>query len=523
MYIIKNAFKSISRSKGRNILISIIIVIIAISSCIALSIKNSAAQIVQSYKDSFALTATIGIDREALRELAQTGGNDIREIMSGIQSPGIGDIKKYGTSSYLKGYTYTLTSSLNSSDIVPLTNDENPAVIGGADQNGNTVIQPNDNPDRLGGMFARGDFSIIGYSGLSAMTNFVNGTYKITSGEMFTDTDKSAVCVISEELATENDLKIGDSITFTNPAAETETYKFVITGLYEDTTTDDSSSMNWFSNAANQVITSYTALIDIISLSQTASDKTVAAAVQNNVDTDATVLNSQLMSTFYLKDTESVAGFTAELKTKGLNENYTVTTNSDAFDESVKPLTNLDSFATIFLVLVLIIGGIILAVLNMINIRERKYEVGVLRAIGMKKGKLALQFAAELLIVTFISITIGSAAGSFASVPTASFMLKNEINSIQEDDNQIAQNFGRPEGGVMALGPAGGRAQRNIMGGMFNPFQRVDYITQINAVINLKVLLQLFLIGILLTIVSSIISIILISRYEPLKILSNRS
>ncbi|MHB1484542.1 MAG: ABC transporter permease [Saccharofermentanales bacterium] len=522
MYILKNAFKSISRSKGRNILISIIIIIIAISSCIALSIKNSAAQIVQSYKDSFALTATIGIDREALRELAQTGGTDIREIMSGIQSPGIDDIKKYGTSSYLKGYTYTLTSALNSSTIIPLTNDETLAVTAGADQNGKTVTQT-DNNGRTGGMFQRGDFSIIGYSGLSAMSDFVSGTYKITSGTMFADTDKSAVCVISKELATENELKVGDSITFTNPSVETETYKFVITGLYEDTTADDSSSMNWFSNAANQVITNYTALANMISLSQAASDKAVAAAEKNDVSTDATALNSQLMSTFYLKDTESVAGFTAELKTKGLDDKYTVTTNSAAFDESVKPLTNLDSFATIFLILVLIIGGIILAVLNMINIRERKYEVGVLRAIGMKKGKLALQFAAELLIVTFISITIGSAVGAFASVPTASFMLKNEITSIQEDDNQIAQNFGRPGGGDMALGPAGGRAQRNIMGGMFNPSQKVNYITQINAVINLKVLLQLFLIGILLTMVSSIISIILISRYEPLKILSNRS
>lgn len=521
MYILKNAFKSISRSKGRNILISIIIVIIAISSCIALSIKNSAAQIVQSYKESFALTATIGIDREALRELSQANGSDIREIMSGIQSPGIDEIKKYGTSDYLKGYTYTLTSSLNSSDIVALTNDA-PAVTGGAVLNGRTDTQRNNN-DRPGGMFQRGDFSIIGYSGLSAMVDFVSGTYKVTSGTMFADTDKSAVCVISKELATENDLKVGDSIIFTNPSAESETYKFVISGLYEDTTADDSSSMNWFSNSANQIITNYSALANIVAASQAASDKTVAAASKNDVTVDATALNSQLMSTFYLKDLESVAGFTAELKTKGLNEYYTVTTNSSAFDESVKPLTNLDSFATIFLILVLIIGGIILAVLNMINIRERKYEVGVLRAIGMKKGKLALQFAAELLIVTFISITIGSAVGAFASVPTASYMLKNEITSIQENDSKIAQNFGRPGDGDMALGPASGRAGRNLMGGMFNPSQKVDYITQINAVINLKVLMQLFLIGILLTMASSVISIILISRYEPLKILSNRS
>ena len=38
MYIIKNAFRSIDRSKGRNILIGIIALVIAVSACIGLSV-----------------------------------------------------------------------------------------------------------------------------------------------------------------------------------------------------------------------------------------------------------------------------------------------------------------------------------------------------------------------------------------------------------------------------------------------------------------------------------------------------
>ena len=53
------------------------------------------------------------------------------------------------------------------------------------------------------------------------------------------------------------------------------------------------------------------------------------------------------------------------------------------------PLKNLSTFATYFLIVVLIIGAVILIVLNIFNIRERKYEVGVMTAIGMKKGKVA--------------------------------------------------------------------------------------------------------------------------------------
>jgi hypothetical protein len=44
MYIIKNAIKSISRAKVRNVLICIIALIISVSACIALSIRESAVK-----------------------------------------------------------------------------------------------------------------------------------------------------------------------------------------------------------------------------------------------------------------------------------------------------------------------------------------------------------------------------------------------------------------------------------------------------------------------------------------------
>lgn len=551
MYIFKNAFKSITRSKGRNILIGFILVVISVSSCIALSIKNSASEIVKSYEQNFNLVATIGIDREALRAAAHTQGTDMRQIMQSITNPSIDDIKKYGDSKYLSGYSYILSSSVNSSTLTPVSNETatlTPGVTQSAANsanNNNNNNNPGRNPQDLpgGGQLTRGDFTIVGYSGVSAMTSFVNGAYKVTSGAIFEDANKSAVCVISEELATENSVKINDKITLTNPKNAEEKYIFTVVGLYKDTTATDTSSMNWFSNAANQIITNYTALSAIVDSSKTASDKAIAdaatkaattastptSAVTATTEPAATTLSSQLASSFNLKDNDSVAAFTAELKAKGLSDKYTVTTNIDALSQSVKPVKNLNNFATIFLILVLIIGGLILSVLNMINIRERKYEVGVLRAIGMKKGKLALQFVSELLMVTLVSIIIGSAAGAMLSVPTASTLLKSEVDAMQTSQAQVAENFGRGgQGGFGGPGAPGGeafgsRGGPGIMGGVFNQGRNVNYISQINAVINLQVLLQLVLIGLLLTALSSIVSVVLISRYEPLKILSNRS
>lgn len=44
----------------------------------------------------------------------------------------------------------------------------------------------------------------------------------------------------------------------------------------------------------------------------------------------------------------------------------------------------------VFLIVVLVLGAIILTLLTSILIRERKYEIDVLRAMGMKKGKRCL-------------------------------------------------------------------------------------------------------------------------------------
>ena len=42
MYIVKNALKCLGRSKGRSILIGVIVLVIAVSACIGLSIRQAA-------------------------------------------------------------------------------------------------------------------------------------------------------------------------------------------------------------------------------------------------------------------------------------------------------------------------------------------------------------------------------------------------------------------------------------------------------------------------------------------------
>ncbi|MCX8074407.1 MAG: ABC transporter permease [Clostridia bacterium] len=498
MYIFKNALKSITRSKGRNILIGIILTVIAISSCVALSIRNSANELVQSYKDTYDISATLSLNRQSLRsDFKNSQGGSIttapQDFMANIPAIDVDSVNKYGNSDYVKSYYYTIQTSLNSSNIEEVTSTSNSSSQGSF--GGNFVIKQIDKQS--------GDFRLIGYSSEESMTQFVNGSYKITSGQLFDFNSTENTCIITDELAEANSLSVGSEIKLVNPNNESETYTFKVVGIYSDSS-ENTEEFSMFSSAANQILTNANVLNTIVTNSKVNED---------------TKLNEQISSNYNLKNADVIDAFTNELTSKGLSSYYTVSTNLDNFNESVKPLENISSFATVLLIIVLLVGGVILTILNMINIRERKYEIGVLRAIGMKKNKVLGQFLVELLVVTIISIMLGSVIGSVISVPVANNMLKNEIESQQSSQNQIDQNFGR-SGGSAVLQSAGG--QNKIMS-MFKIQSQVDYIDKINAVIDAKVVLQLILIGLGLTIVSGSISMIFISRYTPLKILSSRT
>ena len=128
----------------------------------------------------------------------------------------------------------------------------------------------------------------------------------------------------------------------------------------------------------------------------------------------------------------------------------------------------------------------------------------------MKKSLLTCQFALELLIVTLVSLSIGATFGAVISVPVSNQLLQNEINSSKEQVQDINKNFGHGE-----------KYNFNFqkINGVFN----IEAYDSINAVVDLKVLAELFGIGIALTLVSSISSMISIQKFSPLQILKERS
>lgn len=583
MYILKNAFRNVYRNKGRTILTAIIIIAIAFSSCVALSIRQAAQTAREDVLEGLSITAQISLDRTAMMKQkssddADSGSesSDNKENFAkrmGASSLSVEEMQTYAEAESVKDFYYTLTSSVNGSGIEAVQSssslknrqstadsstgsDETADKSQSADAAQSTGSEKGGpggmggGPGGMGGpsMGTQGDFTLIGYSSDSAMTAFADGTSKITSGQVFQENTSEPECIISTELAEYNSLTVGDTITVTNPNDETETYTLKIVGIYENSASGVQEGGNigfsTSSDPANQILMSYTALKAI-------TDTSAKSATTTTNDfglEQSSALNAHVSGTYVFETVEDYEAFEDQARALGLSEDYTVSSRDlEQYEKSLTPLETLSKIAGYFLIVILAIGAVIIVVLNVLAARERKYEIGVLTAVGMKKKKVAAQFISEILIVTLMSVVIGGAAGALSSVPITNALLASQITATQEASESREQNFGRPsdmgappemqqntddkssatdeaqaDSGTASDNAADNsqKAQSDQKGEKSS--RRASYISSVSSAVNLKVLAELLGITVLLAAAGAAVALIAIMRYEPLKILSGR-
>lgn len=528
MYIFKNAFVNITRNKGRNILIGIIILVIAASCSITLSIRNSADKIVKAYEEKYDVEATISMDRKTLMEKLKENDSqeDMIDAFNDIEGLTVEEVEKYGKSNYVKSYYYTYEISMNAKDITEATDTlmkettttktetsewQRPmpgnGPFGGGTRGGSSKKTTTTKTEKITNMKAQnGAYKLIGYSSYEAMKNFILGTYTITDGKISSDFD-SNTCVISKELADLNDLKVGDKITFVNPDNTKLTYELEISGIYEENSDESDETNRMFSDSANTIITNST--------------------VVTNMSKDDEDMSVTVSPTYILKNKDVAEKFSKEVTKKGLSEYYTVTDNVETVTGATKSIVNVKTFATTFLIITLIIGAVVLLVINMINIRERKYEIGVLRTIGMRKSTVVFQFIIELLVVAIFGLLIGAGVGSLSSVKIANNLLATEIKNSEEEQDSISKNFGGMEAPPGMPGEASGSTEKTSKKssgpGRINGTVEIKQVDSMKAIVDFKVLLELLAIGLGLTLISSISACVAIARFSPLTILKERS
>jgi putative ABC transport system permease protein len=158
---------------------------------------------------------------------------------------------------------------------------------------------------------------------------------------------------------------------------------------------------------------------------------------------------------FYMNDSSKAEEFVEKINsdfTELAENNLKVSVDTTEYDAMASSIEGVGSFATTILIIVIAAAIVIVALIVTLNVRERRYEMGVLMSLGVTKKNILGQIAAELIIVGTVGFALASITGGFLAKTMGQSILDSQIASSVA---QSEKNFGRP--GAQIGGKSGGQ------------------------------------------------------------------
>ena len=479
MYIISNALKNLVRNKGRNILISAILLAIVSTTAITLSISNTAESIINDYHTRFGSRVTIAPD------MARLFGDGIQPGQI-VMQPQVTPQQSLAFARFdsVMEYTIVVYHGANTHELLAV--DEPP---GGVLYNIGQFVIEGDAAQGFENFLAE---SILPYFRIVSgkWDEFANGQRVLTEGYM---PQADGEAIISSEIAELNNLSVGDVIRLDSQFMSTHDNSIriihrylTVVGIYLDMTVANPFAGFWQSpiiNRRNEILTTLNTVIAPMRDYETGID---------------------IHATYYLHNPSYLAAFETEARSLGLDDMLVISVDEEGYYAIVAPILGLRSVTRTFMWVALILGCIVLIFISSIAIRERKYEIGVLRAMGLKKHKIAAGLWTEMLALTTICLTVGLILGSVVSQPISDTLLATQAERLQDDSPGIT--LGR---GLIDFG-------RELAAETITPIDTLDISLGVGTIV------QIIGIALLLASFAAFVAIIRITKYEPIKILMER-
>lgn len=475
MFDLKNSFKNVKRNSKRYVIVGILIFIISFISVIALIVDQSSQATIEYYMNEYGSTATIDIDPEQLRssfDPSQESSDDSGEQVS-MEDIALtyDDYQAIAESDYVTDVSYEMSANLINTNLT--TEDES------EESDESSEGMPSMEGQGPGGQEqTEGSFSFIGSNTLEDSDYFSDENNVLVDGDYPTEDNQIA---ISSNLSELNDKVVGDTIKFTTSDEET-TITMEVVGIYESVTQNQ-----MMMGSSETIYTTYDTLANI---------------------TDE---RSNITATYTLTSYDVVDEFESWLYDNGVNEMYYVNNNQELLEQIIGPVESTMSLLNNVMILVFIIGGAILVFINILILRERKYEIGVLRALGQKKGTVVKGLVYEASVVALIAMVFAIGVGMVSAQPIANSLLQSESTAETTEDGME---------GPGGQGGQGGGMQMNMSFG--NQQTTGEEVTSLDTSINGNVLLITFAINLLLMLITTFVSARFITRQEPNEILRER-
>jgi len=299
-----------------------------------------------------------------------------------------------------------------------------------------------------------------GTNNLDTTSNLNVSSLEITAGAKFDATSSQNVAILGTDLATKNNLSVGSIFQVYEKDIK-------VVGIFD--------GGNKFANSS---------LIMPLKTLQKLSDQTDQ-------------INSVIVQTDSI---DTISSVQEAIKEK-LGDKVDVVSQQDTSNQAIEPLENIKSISFYSLIGSLVAGSIIIFLIMIMIVRERRREIGVLKAIGSSNIKIVSQFMVESLVLTLMSSVVGIVLGVIFSNPVLKVLVSNS-----ESSPMTAPGAGAGPGGMMA------RIGMRFMGAQ-------NVLRDIHAVVGYDIILYGILAAVIIAIIGSAIPSFIIAKIRPAEVL----
>ena len=297
--------------------------------------------------------------------------------------------------------------------------------------------------------------NLTGASDTTSLQSLGVSSLTFTSGTNIDGSSDADVAIVGTDIATKNNLSVGSTFTAYNTA-------ITVSGIYD--------TGNKFTNSSLVM-----PLATVQKLS--GGDGVSTAIVQtNSVDT--------------------LSGVQTAITNK-LGSAVDVVSSQDSAKTAITPLENIKSISGISLIGSIIAGAVIILLTMMMIVRERRREIGILKAIGATNIVVTTQFIVESITLTLMGAVIGVIIGFLGSNPMVKLLVQNSTSTTTQ---------GGPGGGM------GGRMMQFASGGL-------QSVRNIQATVGWELILYGLGAAVAIAIVGSAIPAFLISKIRPAEVM----
>jgi len=534
MNFINRAVKNVTRKMSKTVLLVLTFFLIGNLVIIGLGVSNASESAKTLTRQKMRAVVTYSLDYQAVWQYADSLDDDAQEEFY----KNYPRVKLEDVYSLLEDERVKMANSISSSqaysetlDYVHLNNEAEQRDAGNNTscyydfETGEEVCETWRNPSFF-----------IKTNMFAGMIEFEDGDYQIVDGRFYSkeDIDNHAmVCLITQSLAEQNGLKVGDTITISNDYLSAYNKKYGITqedldteyeiiGLYTHNSPilPGSSQFDYcypYENPDNMILMPTTSqYMGQLKLRQKQFDAYIAEwpdeadYYRENYPTEENMLSNIYMDsvTLLLNDPLEVDEFVDDAS-KNLKQFMKLDANNEQFNNLAKPLDTLSMYANFIVWLVVINAIVIITLVTALTLKTREYEIGVLLSLGATKLKVVGQFFIELALVAIIGFTLSVGSGSLIAKRIGNTVLEYQLAANSEEDTDDSYYYGDDYIDIWNQDYT-------------TEITLEDLIAEYEVSISPIIIGEIYLLGLGIVAISVVIPSFMIMRFNPKMILMNR-